>query len=395
MSTVAVDGWGHVLCAGIGGRKPFLFAYRPAAPKADWPLYARLMALELSLDGLAAVSLFVANVVVGVVAIGTYWRMTRYEQSNHLHIVNALRETRDAGREAKIATRELLRMVERQEQGRGAALQASDLEALRELPQLLRLLLEGAGREGDDGARESAQRLHWPDSVQELNQEGLDQLKRSHRNEVDRMLAQRRHLQMELAGARERLEENARVLNSFRSRTSQSLQSQVELSGARQQLEQTRANMLQLQDKLAQMETRADKAERNVARLQRDLEEAALRPGEATAQAQTEQASRETLLGLEREAQAQRDQLADAERTIQKLRRDLEILAADPPDHGGEPTGEPGHDQARARLDAEVEQLKARVDDLQEALRRNVVEKEFIEEHYLAETRKRLPPAEP
>jgi len=382
--------------AGIGGGKPFLFAYRPAAPMADWPLYARLMALELSLDGLAAVSLFVANVVVGVVAIGTYWRMTRYEQSNHLHIVNALRETRDAGREAKIATRELLRMVERQEQGRGAALQASDLEALRELPQLLRLLLEGAGRDGDDAAQEPAQRLHWPDTVQELNQESLDQLKRSHRNEVDRMLAQRRHLQMELAGARERLEENARVLNSFRSRTSQSLQSQVELSGARQQLEQTRANMLQLQDKLAQMETRADKAERNVARLQRDLQEAALRPGEATpaAQAQTEQASRETLLSLEREAQAQRDQLADAERTIQKLRRDLEILAADPPDHGGGPAAEPGHDQARARLEAEVEQLKARVDDLQDALRRNVVEKEFIEEHYLAETRKRLPPAE-
>jgi len=355
------------------------------------------MALELSLDGLAAVSLFVANVVVGVVSIGTYWRMTRYEQSNHLHIVNALRETRDAGREAKIATRELLRMVERQEQGRGVALQASDLEALRELPQLLRLLLEGSGREGDDAEQEPAQRLRWPDTVQELNQESLDQLKRSHRNEVDRMLAQRRHLQMELAGARERLEENARVLNSFRSRTSQSLQSQVELSGARQQLEQTRANMLQLQDKLAQMETRADKAERNVARLQRDLEEAALRPGEATpaAQAQTEQASRETLLGLEREAQAQRDQLADAERTIQKLRRDLEILAADPPEHGGESAAEPGHDQARARLEAEVEQLKARVDDLQDALRRNVVEKEFIEEHYLAETRKRQPPPEP
>ncbi|MEJ6000020.1 hypothetical protein [Paucibacter soli] len=353
------------------------------------------MALELSLDGLAAVSLFVANVVVGVVAIGTYWRMTRYEQSNHLHIVNALRETRDAGREAKIATRELLRMVERQEQGRGVALQASDLEALRELPQLLRLLLEG--REGEDGTQEPAQRLRWPDTVQELNQEGLDQLKRSHRNEVDRMLAQRRHLQMELSAARERLEENARVLNSFRSRTSQSLQSQVELSGARQQLEQTRNNMLQLQDKLAQMETRADKAERNVARLQRDLEQAALGAGEATpaAQAQTEQASRETLLSLEREAQAQRDHLADAERTIQKLRKDLEILAADPPDHEGERSAEPGHDQARARLETEVEQLKARVDDLQDALRRNVVEKEFIEQHYLAETRKRQPPAEP
>lgn len=355
------------------------------------------MALELSLDGLAAVSLFVANVVVGVVSIGTYWRMTRYEQSNHLHIVNALRETRDAGREAKIATRELLRMVERQEQGRGAALQAADLEALRELPQLLRLLLEGGGREGEDAGQEPVQRLHWPDTVQELNQESLDQLKRSHRNEVDRMLAQRRHLQMELAGARERLEENARVLNSFRSRTSQSLQSQVELSGARQQLEQTRANMLQLQDKLAQMETRADKAERNVARLQRDLEEAALRPGEATpaAQAQTEQASRDALLTLEREAQAQRDQLADAERTIQKLRRDLEILAADPPEHGGGSAAEPGQDQERTRLEAEVEQLKARVDDLQDALHRNVVEKEFIEEHYLAETRKRQPPAEP
>lgn len=363
------------------------------------------MALEISLEGLAAVSLFVVNAVVVVVSIGTYWRMTRYEQSNHLHIVNALRETRDAGREMKIAARELIRVAERAEQSRtgggggggGGGLSAADQEALRELPGLVRMLINTYGMDSDDEADDAgSERLIWPDTAKDMNQETLDQLKRSHRNEVDRMLAQRRRLQMELGRARERLEENARVLNSFRSRTSQSLQSQAELSGTRQQLEQTRANMQQLQDKLAQMETRADKAERNVARLQRDLEEAALMPGDATpaAKAQNEQASRDALRTLEREAQAQREQLAEAERTIQKLRRDLEVLATNPPDHGDDHPHTPEHDEARAKLEKEVEQLKARVDDLQDALRRNVVEKEFIEEHYLAETQKRLPTGE-
>lgn len=340
--------------------------------------------MELNVEGLAAVSLFLANVIVVIVVIGTYCRMTRYEESNHIHIVNALREAREAGREMKIASRELLRAAERggvagPGMGPGLAhagdhqLSATDLRAIAELPQLVRQLLGAYGSDHESapgaevgGADDGLERMPWPERAQEMDQEQLESLKQSHRKEVERILAQRRRVQMELSHARERLEESSRLLNSFRARATQSLSDKADLNAARQ---------------------RAERAERTAARLQRELEEAALNPQAMTGSpGKPAAADPATLKKLEKEAQAQREQLADAARTIEKLRRDLEVLSADPPQHD-EPSPA-DNESARQKLEKEIEQLNGRVEELEDSLRRNLVEKNFIEEHYLKEAQK-------
>ncbi|MFY7866093.1 hypothetical protein [Roseateles sp.] len=336
--------------------------------------------MELNVEGLAAVSLFLANVVVIIVVIGTYWRMTRYEESNHIHIVNALRESREAGREMKIASRELLRAAERGGAGGpglGLAgdhqLSASDLRAIAELPQLVRQLLGAYGSDHESmpgaesgGADDGVEPMRWPERAQEMDQEQLESLKQSHRKEVERILAQRRRVQMELSHARERLEESSRLLNNFRARATQSLSDKADLNAARQ---------------------RAERAERTAARLQRELEEAALNPQAMTGSpGKPAAADPAALKKLEKEAQAQREQLADAARTIEKLRRDLEVLSADPPQHD-EPSPS-DNESARHKLEKEIEKLNGRVEELEDSLRRNLVEKNFIEEHYLKESQK-------
>ena len=349
-----------------------------------------------TLESLAALSLFLANLVVIIVVIGTYWRMTRYEESNHIHIVNALRETREAGRAMKAAANELMRVAERGGgMGGGAADMASaDLRGLTELPLLMRQLLNTFGVEGGSSAdAQESSRLPWPEHASDMNEEGLDALKRSHRNEVERMVAQRRRVQVELAQARERLEESSRLLNNFRSRTGQALNDQAEINAVRQRAEQARAQMQQWQEKHGMAETRAERAERTAARLQRELETLALNPLPAEAAAANAAAVSDTatLKKLEREAQAQRDQLAEAGQTIEKLRRDLSVLSADPPQHddqAADPEGESATEDARKQLEKEIEKLNGRVEELEDSLKRNLVEKNFIEEHYLAETRK-------
>ncbi|MBT9492057.1 MAG: hypothetical protein IV107_06845 [Paucibacter sp.] len=354
---------------------------------------------EFTLESLAALSLFLANVIVIIVVIGTYWRMTRYEESNHIHIVNALRETREAGRAMKAASNELMRVAERGggSGGGGAGdLASADLRGLTELPLLMRQLLNTFGVDGGGNAdtQDSTSRLPWPEHASDMNEEGLEALKRSHRNEVERMVAQRRRVQLELAQARERLEESSRLLNNFRSRTGQTLNDQAEINAVRQRAEQARAQMQQWQEKHGMAETRAERAERTAARLQRELETLALNPIPAEAAPANTGAVGDTaaLKKLEREAQAQREQLAEAGQTIEKLRRDLAILSADPPQHDGEevggPDGESATEDARKQLEKEIEKLNGRVEELEDSLQRNLVEKNFIEEHYLAETRK-------
>ena len=362
--------------------------------------------MSLTLESLAALSLFLANVIVIIVVIGTYWRMTRYEESNHIHIVNALRETREAGRTMKSASNELMRQAERGV-GAGAgggglggdAMSTVDLRALTELPLLMRQLLNTFGMDaghgaGADPAHDGAEHLAWPERASELDEAGLEALKRSHRNEVERMVAQRRRVQLELAQARERLEESSRLLNNFRTRTSQTLNDQAELNASRQRAEQARAQMQQWQDKHGMAETRAERAERTAARLQRELETLALNPDAAAAPPGAAAAAVDpgALKKLEREAKAQREQLAEAGETIEKLRRDLAVLSADPPQHddalGPDLAQADDLDEARQRLEKEIEKLHGRVEDLEGSLQRNLVEKNFIEEHYLAETRK-------
>lgn len=357
--------------------------------------------MSLTLESLAALSLFLANVIVIIVVIATYWRMTRYEESNHIHIVNALRETREAGRAMKSASNELMRVAERSggPGGPGGSNHAlpADLRALTELPLLMRQLLNTFGMDpgSADSAKDGPDHLAWPEHVSDLNEEGLEALKRSHRNEVERMVAQRRRVQLELAQARERLEESSRLLNNFRSRTSQTLNDQTEINASRQRAEQARVQAQQWQEKHGMAETRAERAERTAARLQRELETLALNPDVAAAPAAAALASDPgALKKLEREAKAQREQLAEAGETIEKLRRDLAVLSADPPQHEGEEGGAGAQnmpsdlDEARKRLEKEIEKLNGRVEELEDSLHRNLVEKNFIEEHYLAETRK-------
>ncbi|MDC8773745.1 hypothetical protein [Roseateles albus] len=359
--------------------------------------------MALTLENLAALSLFLANVIVIIVVIGTYWRMTRYEESNHIHIVNALRETREAGRAMKSASNELMRVAERGlgggsgGAGGGDHFSPADMRGLTELPLLMRQLLNTFGLDGSTDAagadKDGVDRLPWPEHASDMNEEGLEALKRSHRNEVERMVAQRRRVQLELAQARERLEESSRLLNNFRSRTSQTLNDQAEINAARQRAEQARAQMQQWQEKHGMAETRAERAERTAARLQRELETLALNPDATAASPSVAAAAVDpgALKKLEREAKAQREQLAQAGETIEKLRRDLAVLSADPPQHDGE---EPDQNQpsdlddARKHLEKEIEKLNGRVEELEDSLRRNLVEKNFIEEHYLAETRK-------
>ncbi|MCV2367351.1 coiled-coil domain-containing protein [Roseateles oligotrophus] len=351
--------------------------------------------MNLTLESLAALSLFLANVIVIIVVIATYWRMTRYEESNHIHIVNALRETREAGRAMKSASNELMRVAER---GLGAGggvaagnLSPADVRGLTELPLLMRQLLNTFGMEaGSTAAQQESERLPWPEHASDMNEESLEALKRSHRNEVERMVAQRRRVQVELAQARERLEESSRLLNSFRSRTSQTLNDQAEINAARQRAEQARTQMQQWQEKHGMAETRAERAERTAARLQRELETLALNPDTVAVSAgEAAAADPGALKKLEREAKAQREQLAEAGETIEKLRRDLAVLSADPPQHDDAEAAHPSDlDEARSRLEKEIEQLNGRVEELEDSLHRNLVEKNFIEEHYLAETRK-------
>ncbi|MCV2354954.1 hypothetical protein LNV09_12390 [Paucibacter sp. B2R-40] len=353
--------------------------------------------MSLTLENLAALSLFLANVIVIIVVIATYWRMTRYEESNHIHIVNALRETREAGRAMKSASNELMRAAERGlgsgGSGGGDPLSPADMRGLTELPLLMRQLLNTFGMEhGADAGKEGPDRLPWPEHASDMNEEGLEALKRSHRNEVERMVAQRRRVQLELAQARERLEESSRLLNNFRSRTSQTLNDQAEINAARQRAEQARTQMQQWQEKHGMAETRAERAERTAARLQRELETLALNPQAAAApSAAVAAADPGALKKLEREAKAQREQLAEAGETIEKLRRDLAVLSADPPQHDGDASeqNQPSDlEDARKRLEKEIEKLNGRVEELEDSLHRNLVEKNFIEEHYLAETRK-------
>ncbi len=343
------------------------------------------MALELSLDSLAVVSVFVANAAVMVITIGTYWRMTRYEQSNHIHIVNALRETRDAGREMKIAAHELIRVAERGGLvgggGGGGSLGADDVRQLDELMKLVRGLLDAYGAQDDDGdAAADEAEARWPDSAHEMSSELMEQLRRSHRNEVDRLVAQRRRMQVELGLTRERLDDAIKQLSASRHRGGGGGAGGPELQVLRQQLDSVRTQLQQAQDRQYLAETRADKAERMNAKLQKELEELALAPKPAAQNAQAP----EMMKLLEREALMLREQLAEAERTIQKLRAELAALAANPPEH----VDAQAVDAIRERLEREVEQLRGKIDDLQDALKRNQVEKDFIEEHYLKEAQK-------
>lgn len=339
------------------------------------------MALEFSLDSLAVVSVFVANAAVMVITIGTYWRMTRYEQSNHIHIVNALRETRDAGREMKIAAHELIRIAERcGVGGGGGGLGSAELSQLDELMKLVRGLLDAYG--GQDDAEDSDEpEVRWPDSAHEMSSELMEQLQRSHRNEVDRLVAQRRRMQVELGLTRERLDDALKQLSATRHRGGgASSGGGPELQVLRQQLDSVRSQLQQAQDRQYLAETRAEKAERMSTKLQKELEEMALAPKGG---AQNNHGS-EMMKLLEREALMLREQLAEAERTIQKLRAELAALAAHPPEHA-DPQAV---DEIRERLEREVEQLRGKIDDLQDALKRNQVEKDFIEEHYLKEAQK-------
>ena len=340
------------------------------------------MALEFSLDSLAVVAVFVANAAVMVITIGTYWRMTRYEQSNHIHIVNALRETRDAGREMKIAAHELIRIAERGGVGGGGGgLGPAELGQLDELMKLVRGLLDAYGGQDDAAEQGDEPEVRWPDSAHEMSSELMEQLRRSHRNEVDRLVAQRRRMQVELGLTRERLDDALKQLSASRHRGgSGSSGGGPELQVLRQQLDSVRLQLQQAQDRQYLAETRAEKAERMTTKLQKELEEMALAPKPS---AQNSQAP-EMMKLLEREALMLREQLAEAERTIQKLRAELAALAANPPEHA-DPQAV---DDIRERLEREVEQLRGKIDDLQDALKRNQVEKDFIEEHYLKEAQK-------
>ncbi|WIV99519.1 hypothetical protein [Kinneretia aquatilis] len=360
--------------------------------------------MELTVEGVAAVSLFLANVVVIIVVIATYWRMTRYEESNHIHIVNALRETRDAGREMKIAAHELMRVAE----GRGGAVnsnfggaQAPDMHLLSELPEMVRTLINSYGMDtAADRAQREADREPWPAHAHEMNAEQMERLKRSHRNEVDRLLAQRQRVQVELGRTRERLEESLRQISSLRARTgggggNASGTDSAELASTRQRLEQLRGQVQQAQERASGFELRAERAERTAARLQRELEDLALGgSAEASAASSGSEAppNAAAIKALEREAQAQREQLATAERTIQKLRHDLEVLSADPPAHD-EPVDEAVL-ETKAKLEKEIEKLKGRIEELEDSLKRNLVEKGFIEQHYLEVTAKERNPGQ-
>ncbi|PND36120.1 hypothetical protein C1O66_20535 [Paucibacter aquatile] len=360
--------------------------------------------MELTVEGVAAVSLFLANVVVIIVVIATYWRMTRYEESNHIHIVNALRETRDAGREMKIAAHELMRVAE----GRGGAAnsnfggaQAPDMHLLSELPEMVRTLINSYGMDtAADRAQREADREPWPAHAHEMNAEQMERLKRSHRNEVDRLLAQRQRVQVELGRTRERLEESLRQISSLRARTgggggNASGADSAELASTRQRLEQLRGQVQQAQERASGFELRAERAERTAARLQRELEDLALGgSAEASAASSGSEAppNAAAIKALEREAQAQREQLATAERTIQKLRHDLEVLSADPPAHD-EPVDEAVL-ETKAKLEKEIEKLKGRIEELEDSLKRNLVEKGFIEQHYLEVTAKERNPGQ-
>ncbi|WP_269633834.1 hypothetical protein [Pelomonas sp. BJYL3] len=340
------------------------------------------MALEFSLDSLAVVAVFVANAAVMVITIGTYWRMTRYEQSNHIHIVNALRETRDAGREMKIAAHELIRIAERGGVGGGGGLGSAELGQLDELMKLVRGLLDAYGGQDEEAEAGDEPEVRWPDTAHEMSSELMEQLRRSHRNEVDRLVAQRRRMQVELGLTRERLDDALKQLSASRHRGGGggSAGGGPELQVLRQQLDGVRSQLQQAQDRQYLAETRAEKAERMATKLQKELEEMALAPKPA---AQNNQAP-EMMKLLEREALMLREQLAEAERTIQKLRAELAALAANPPEHADAQAV----DEIRERLERELEQLRGKIDDLQDALKRNQVEKEFIEEHYLKEAQK-------
>ena len=356
--------------------------------------------MELTVEGIAGVSLFLANIVVIIVVIATYWRMTQYEESNHIHIVNALRETRDASREAKIASHELMRVAEGRGGSGGGAFGGGmppDLQALNELPQLVRSLINNYGMDSAaDREQREAEREPWPAHANEMDQEKMERLKRSHRNEVDRLLAQRQRVQMELGRTRERLEESLRNQSHGRARPGAASAGDAgELAAAKQRLEQLRGQVTQAQERATSFEIRAERAERTSARLQRELEDLALRgPSEAPQGAAAADAppSASAIKALEREAQAQREQLATAERTIQKLRHDLEVLSADPPGHD-EPPDE-AVVETRAKLEKEIEKLKGRIEELEDSLKRNLVEKGFIEQHYLDVTAKERNPGQ-
>ncbi len=339
------------------------------------------MALEFSLDSLAVVAVFVANAAVMVITIGTYWRMTRYEQSNHIHIVNALRETRDAGREMKIAAHELIRIAERGGVGGGGGLGSAELGQLDELMKLVRGLLDAYGGQDEEAEAGDEPEVRWPDAAHEMSSELMEQLRRSHRNEVDRLVAQRRRMQVELGLTRERLDDALKQLSASRHRGGGgSAGGGPELQVLRQQLDGVRSQLQQAQDRQYLAETRAEKAERMNAKLQKELEEMALAPKSSAPNNQAP----EMMKLLEREALMLREQLAEAERTIQKLRAELAALAANPPEHADAQAV----DEIRERLERELEQLRGKIDDLQDALKRNQVEKEFIEEHYLKEAQK-------
>ena len=353
--------------------------------------------MELTVEGIAGVSLFLANVVVIIVVIATYWRMTRYEESNHIHIVNALRETRDAGREMKIAAHELMRVAEGRGGSGGGAFGGGlppDMQALNELPQLVRSLINNYGMDSSaEREQREAEREPWPAQAHEMDQEKMERLKRSHRNEVDRLLAQRQRVQMELGRTRERLEESLRNQSQGRVRPGAASGDAGELAAAKQRLEQLRGQVTQAQDRATSFEIRAERAERTAARLQRELEDLALRgPADAAPAAAEAPPSASAIKALEREAQAQREQLAAAERTIQKLRHDLEVLSADPPGHDEAP--DEAVVETRAKLEKEIAKLNGRIEELEDSLKRNLVEKSFIEQHYLDVTAKERNPGQ-
>lgn len=335
--------------------------------------------MNITMSQAAEITLFVTNAVVMIISIGTYWRMTRYEQSNHLHIVNALRETRDAGLEMKVAAHELMRTAAGGHGGGGTTnFGPNDLQSLEELTQLVRQLLESrqlwsGGADPDHLPDEHEAMVHWPSHAKDMSNDLMNQLQQRHKNEVDRLLAQRRRTQQELDSTRERLEEINKLLNAMRLRVAQ--HAQVDVNGLKSKLENTRHQVQELQSQLDAAKMRALEAETKLARAQQNA-------GAGSKEADKAQA--EQFKAMADEVAHRQAQLAEANKTIAKLRDDLHTLASAPEQASESEEWR----QARSQMEREIAQLKTRTDELEDALKRNLVEKDFIEEHYLKEARK-------
>ena len=215
--------------------------------------------MALVIEDLASVGVLVANAVFIVVSVGSYLRMNAHEAERQSFLSRALNDHRESGRELKAVARNLERLMERAERMRSWQREGSE-DSRRNRAEM------HAGAAADDealGPEPDLARLRPPEAMQQLSPAAFAEWQRLHEIELDRVLSQRRRLQAQLAAALQQQQQQANRRGGLGLREQQERLQELQALQAQLQQEQARG---------AQDEAALQRVERQLAKLQGEME---------------------------------------------------------------------------------------------------------------------------